>query len=91
MKFFEKSHPTYRNRACIIHSELKLTFLHKVQCDEFVKELMMTEEYPNFSVDTNCGDSLTMTEYVVTLHDIPWAKNLKWIAELAEKYDYNDE
>lgn len=89
-KFFKSGQPVVRNRASIVHSALAVTFLSKEQCDGFVTALLAQEEYPNLSIETNVGDSITHTQYIVTLQDICWANNLRRIAELLERYDYND-
>lgn len=89
-KHFEKSQPVIRNRACVIHTDLEITFLSKEQLELFTAEFLKDNEYPNFEIETAPGDSLELTKYTVSIYDTPWANNLTKIAKLLEKYDYNE-
>jgi len=88
-KHFKPGEPVVRSRAAVIYSTLNLRFLSKEQCDAFTVALIKIQDYPNFSVSTETGDSIEPTVYTVTLHDIPWANSLVEIAKLADRFDYN--
>jgi len=88
-KYFKKGEPTVRNSAAVIHSKVEISFISKEQCDEFVSEYIKSNEYPSISLETVVGDSIKLDVYIVTIHDIPWANNLKTLGKILEKYDYN--
>jgi len=89
-KHFKSGEPVVRNRAAVIHSKLKIKFLSKDQLELFITEVIK-DDYPSFKVETNPGDSITMTEYFVTFSDIAWANNLVGIGKILAKIDYNSD
>lgn len=86
---FEAGHPTVESRASIINSRLELTVLSKDQLHEIVKAIMAVQDYPNFSVETVAGDSLTKTTYMITINEISWASNLLALVNVIKEFDYN--
>lgn len=86
---FEVGQPNVGSRASIINSSLELTVLSKEQMQEIVKAITIVQDYPNFSVQTIAGDSLTKTTYVITVDEIVWAANLHALVEAVKEFDYN--
>lgn len=86
-KYFNKSEPKSKSKmAAIIHSELYVKFRNKEQLSAFCKEYLDLQDNPSFEVSTDRETS----EFILTITDIIWANNLVWIAQLLDKYDYND-
>jgi riboflavin synthase alpha subunit len=44
-----------------------------------------------FSWEVKVGDSITPNTYTLTVHDIPWADNLKQFAKVLEKCDFQSD
>lgn len=86
---FEVGQPTVGSRASVINASLELTVLSKEQLQEIVKAIISTQDYPNFSVQTITGDSLTKTTYVITVDEIIWAANLMSLVDAIKEFDYH--
>lgn len=86
---FEVGQPNVGSRASIINSSLELTVLSKEQMQEIVKAITIVQDYPNFSVQTIAGDSLTPSTYVITVDEIIWASNLHALVEAIKEFDYH--
>lgn len=86
---FEVGQPNVGSRASVINARLELSVLSKEQLQEIVKAIMLVQDYPDFSVETVVGDSLTNTTYMITINEISWATNLLAIVNVIKEFDYN--
>ena len=86
---FEVGQPNVGSRASVINARLELSVLSKEQLQEIVKAIMLVQDYPDFSVETVGGDSLTNTTYTITINEISWATNLLAIVNVIKEFDYN--
>lgn len=88
-KYFKESEPIVRGRASIAHWDLEVRFLCKEQLEKFVKLLLKDELMFNVEIESKEGDSVTPTEYIVSIYDMSWANNLTRVGKMLEKVDYN--
>ena len=84
--------PTWgRSRASICEWNLSFRFHTKEQCQDFIQLLMDEEIDYHFEYHVEHGDSSTPPNYCVAIHNMSWARNLKRVAKLLEKVDYEME
>lgn len=84
--------PTWgRSRASICEWTLAFRFYTKEQCQRFIELLMAEEIDYQFEYYVETGDSSTPPNYRIQISQMPWASNLKRVAKLLEKVDYEME
>jgi hypothetical protein len=80
---------TTRSRASVITTNIDITCLMKDQLENAIKWCI--ERDINFEWSVTSGDSLTPTEYVLSIPSLAWANNLTTLATILEETDYNSD
>lgn len=88
-RLYEIYKPTKNNKASICHWELEFEFITKEQCQKFINLYMELEIPVSFSYTTSMGDSGTSDRHIILVENGIWANNLKILAEILDKVDYN--